>query len=319
MTSTSAMESRQRDRRRSIRQTLSAYARLSNLKVYFQWIPALVAWSLVARPFELPPGRLLALLLFVVAVIAIACAAGALDDLQGLRDGLDRQTYAEENALRAAKSKPLVQGEIGEEAAHRFALVTGGIGLSLGAVGVLVAPHHPLWLVACWLVAGYAATQYSYGLKLSYHGAGELLLGIEAVAVMLIPLFFLSGDVSATGWFEAFLLGMLFAQVTVFSSSQDAEIDRAFGRMTMAARFSQRDNSRFIAVIFATGWTVTAVGFATGALKPWLAPALLVTWAIQIIQLVHGRRERWLLARFLGWRAFDAGVAALVLVNLIVS
>ncbi len=303
---------------RGVRQTFSAYARLSNLKVYFQWIPALVAWSLLPAPFDLTTDRLSALLLFVVAVIAIACAAGTLDDLQGLRDGLDLHAYAAESALRKLSSKPLLHGEISTKAAHRFALLIGVLGLGTGVLAVLLAPHHPPWLLAWWLLAAYAATQYSYGLKLSYHGAGELLLGVEAAGVMLGPLIFLTGGVTATGWFEAYLLGTLFAQVTVFSSSNDATVDRSFERMTIAARLSPAANRRFIVAVFAVGWAVTAAGFARGALSPWLAIALTPTWGIQIAQLAQGPgRGRWLLARFLGWRAFDAGVVALVLVNLI--
>jgi 1,4-dihydroxy-2-naphthoate polyprenyltransferase len=303
---------------RGLRNTLSAYARLSNLKVYFQWVPALVAWSLLPAPLASSAGSLLVLLLFVLAVIAVACSAGALDDLQGLRDGLDSHTYSEDQPLRRTRGKPLVQGEIDERAAHRFALLVGAIGLSLGTIAVALGPHGPLWLIACWLLAAFAATQYSYGVKLSYHGAGELLLGLEAAAVMLIPLVALTGHVSPTGCFEAYMLGTLFAQVTVFSSSQDAEIDREFGRMTIAARVTPTANRRFILIVFVLGWTVTAVGFAFGALRPWLALALLPSWSIQIVQLGHsGRQGRWLAARSLGWRAFDAGVLALVSVNLL--
>ena len=302
----------------SIRGTLSAYVRLSNLKVYFQWIPAVVGWSLAAQAFHLPGRSVVALLLFILGVIATACSAGTLDDVQGLRDGLDRQTYSADDALRGLPGKPLITGEISEQAAYRFAVATGAIGFALGAVALFVAPHHPLWLVGCWPVAWFAATQYSYGIKLSYHGAGELLLGVEAVATTLIPVAFLTGGVSGAALFEAYLLGTLFAQVTVFSSSQDAEIDRAFARMTMAARLSPEGNRRLIVGVFVVGWVVTAAGFASGALDPWLLAALLPIWAIQVAQLVQGLgRKCWLLARYLGFRAFDAGFAALVVVNLL--
>src|SRR3712207_9257044 len=56
--------------RLTLGQTLSAYVRLSNLKVYFQWIPALVALSLVAAPFDLPADAVAGLALFILGVIA---------------------------------------------------------------------------------------------------------------------------------------------------------------------------------------------------------------------------------------------------------
>jgi 1,4-dihydroxy-2-naphthoate octaprenyltransferase len=317
MTTVDAVQPRPRA---GLRHTFSAYARLSNLKVYFQYVAALVAWSLVPEPFGLPAQSLLALVLFVLGVVSTACSAGTLDDVQGYRDGLDAYTYANDDALRGKPGKPLLTGEISERSAHRFAMVLGALGLALGCAAILVAPHHPLWLIGLWVVAWYAATQYSYGIKLSYHGAGELLLAVEAVAVLMIPLVFLTGRVTDTACFEAYLLGTLFAQVTIFSSSQDADIDRRFDRMTIAARLSPRANRRFIASVFVTGWTVVAAGFVSGALEPALLVALLPTFVLQGRQLVNGLgRRQWLLARYLGWRAFDAGVVAMILVNLVLG
>jgi len=304
-------------RERRLRQTLGAYARLSNLKVYFQWIPAVVGWSLAPAPFDLPPQAWLALLLFVTGVIATACSAGTLDDVQGLRDGIDQRTYAHDDALRGMPGKPLLTGEITERAAYRFAVVSGAAGLVLPALAILVSPEAPPWLIPCWALAWWVATQYSYGVKLSYHGAGEVVLALEAATFLLLAHVLVTGGASDSAWFEAYLVGTLFAQVTVFSSTQDAEIDRAFDRMTIAARLSPRANRRFIATVFAAGWAVTATGFATGALDPWLLVALLPVWALQGAQLVQGLgRRRWLVARHLGWRAYDAGFLALVVVNL---
>lgn len=304
--------------RLGVRRTLAAYVRLSNVKVYFQWIPAVAAWSLVPKPFDLPASAVLALVLFIAGVIATACCAGTLDDVQGFRDGLDQRTYADDQELRGVPGKPLLTGEITERAAYRFALVMGAIGYALGVTALAVAPHSPLWLFPCWTIAWYAATQYSYGVKLSYHGAGELLLATEAAAITLMTVTFLTGRVWDAVWFEAYLLATLFGQVTVFSSSQDAEIDREFNRMTMAARLSPAANRRLIATVFTVGWAVTATGFATGVLEPWLLVALLPCWSFQVRQLRHGLgRREWLLARYLGWRAFDAGFLALVAVNLV--
>jgi len=299
------------------RKTLAAYARLSNLKVYFQWIPALVGWSLAPAPFDLPAGAWLALPLFVTGVIATACSAGTLDDVQGFRDGIDQRTYAHDDVLRGVPGKPLLTGEISERAAYRFALASGAVGLVLPTLAILVSPGAPPWLIACWAVAWWTATQYSYGVKLSYHGAGELVLALEAATFLILAHVLVTGGLSATTGFEAYLVGTLFAQVTIFSSTQDAEVDRSFDRMTIAARLSPRANRRFIATVFAVGWAVTTAGFATGALSPWLLVALLPTWVLQVAQLLHGlERRRWLVARHLGWRAFDTGFLALVVVNL---
>jgi 1,4-dihydroxy-2-naphthoate polyprenyltransferase len=297
---------------------ISVYARLGNVKVYFQWIPVVVGWSLVAHPFGLSGAQVVALLLFIVATIAMGCSAGTLDDVQGFRDGLDQRTYAGDDTLRPTSGKPLVLGEISEQGAYRFAMAIGVVGACLGVAAAIVSPHHPLWLIALVLFTAYASTQYSYGTRLSYHGAGELLLGYLMAAVLLMPVIALEGGVSATGWFQAYLVGAMQSQVTIFSSSYDADDDRAARRMTPAARLTPKANRRFIAAVFLVTWMITAVGFATGALDRWLLVALLPMWALQVGQLVRGvGQARWLDARFLGWRAFDAGVVALVVVNLL--
>lgn len=297
---------------------LSIYARLGNFKVYFQWIPVLVGWSLSAHPFGLDSTQIVALLAFVLATIAMGCSAGTLDDVQGLRDGIDQLTYAADDTLRPTSGKPLVLGEISENSAYRFALTMGVVGPLLGILAVMLTPHHPLWLLVAVLFTAYASTQYSYGVRLSYHGMGELLLGLLAAGVFLIPLFFLDGHITATGWLEAYLLGSLQAQVTIFSSSNDAAEDRAAGRMTMAARLTPAANRRFITTVLVASWVLTTVGLALGALNSWLILAFLPMWACQAVQVRRGlMQQRWLDARHFGWRAFDAGVIGLVLVNLL--
>lgn len=297
---------------------LSIYARLGNFKVYFQWIPVLVAWSLAERPFGLDVKQALALLAFIGGTIAMGCSAGTLDDIQGFRDGIDQRTYAGEDSLRPTSGKPLVLGEISEQAAYRFALLMGAVGPLLGVAAVLLTPHRSVGLFLAIVVTAYASTQYSYGVRLSYHGAGELLLGVLATSVFLIPLVLLDGHVPAAGWFEGCLLGALQAQVTIFSSSYDADEDRAAGRMTLAARLTPAANRRFIAAVFAVSWIVTATGLTLGVLDRWLLLAFLPMWACQAVQLRRGLvQKRWLDARHFGWRAFDAGVVALVIVNLL--
>ena len=86
----------------------------------------------------------------------------------------------------------------------------------------------------------------------------------------------------------------------------------------VAADTDPKEGVPFIVMEYLRGTDADRLIRSTGALEPWLLVALIPTWTIQVAQLVQGLgRERWLLARFLGWRAFDAGIAALVIINLI--
>jgi 1,4-dihydroxy-2-naphthoate polyprenyltransferase len=311
-------------RRRSFAQTVSVYARLGNMKVYIQWLPPLIAWSLLADPFGLSAAALAALVLFMFACLAGAAAGGALDDLQGFRDGIDQQTYGAADALggfqakRDASIKPLVTGEVTDAQAHRFGIGIALVSVALGSAAILLAPGSPWWLVLLWPVWVFACSQYGYGLKVSYHGPAELLLGVVIGATVCFPLLFLEGALSWTGALQAYLIGTLLSQVTLFSMVYDREVDAAAGRRTLAVRLSPRAYRMLLVAWIATGWVVAVTGFAAGALDGWLLLAWLPVWAMQVAQLVYGVvRGDPLTARLLGWHAFDIAFVTFIAANLL--
>jgi len=311
-------------RRRTLRETLSVYLRLGNMKVYIQWLPALIGWSLVADPFGLSPAEVAALALFVLACLTGAASGGALDHLQGFRDGIDQQTYGASDVLGGyqtksdASIKPLVTGEITDPEARRFGIGIGVVSVALGTVAILIAPESPWWLVPLWAAWVLASSQYAYGTKISYYGPAELLLGIEIGAIVCFPVLFLEGALSWTGAFQAYLIGTLFSQVTLFSMIYDREADASARRLTLAVRLSPRAYRTVLAIWIVTGWAVAVTGFAVGALDLWLLPAWLPVWAMQVAQLVYGVvRGDALTARRIGWHAFDVAFVTFVLANLL--
>jgi 1,4-dihydroxy-2-naphthoate polyprenyltransferase len=311
-------------RHRSFAQTLSVYVRLGNMKVYIQWLPPLIAWSLLADPFDLSVAAVAALALFMLACLAGAAAGGTLDDLQGFRDGIDQRTYGASDAQGGfqAKSdasiKPLVTGEVTDAEAHRFGIAIGLAGVALGIAAILIAPESPWWLGPVWVLWVFACSQYGYGLKVSYYGGAELLLGVVIGATVCFPLLFLEGELSWTGAFEAYLIGTLLSQVTLFSMIYDRDVDAAAGRRTLAVRLSPPAYRILLVVWIATGWAVAVTGFAVGALDAWLLLAWLPVWAVQVAQLVYGvMRGKPLTARLLGWHAFDVAFVTFILANLL--
>lgn len=299
----------------TLSERVRTYARLAKLSVYFHWVPALVAAAMLT---SIDARTAAVLVAFVVAVVCVAASGGALDDVSGIRDGIDQYTYKPGETLRKVTDKPIVLGQLSEAQALRFAAVTGALGLVLGSAAIALAPHQPAWVWPVWLVLALAGIQYSYGLRLSYHAVGELVLGAAAAAVVCVPYGFATGTLNDTIAFEAFLTGAWFVQTTLFSSSQDREVDRRAGRLTMAARLSVRANRVFICSVFLAIWAATAVGFATGTLPVLLAIALVPCWALEAGQLFHGvGHSRWLMARAMGWHAFRLGLLALIVVNLI--
>jgi 1,4-dihydroxy-2-naphthoate octaprenyltransferase len=311
-------------RRRTLAETLSVYARLGNMKVYIQWLPPLIGWSLVADPFGLSLPEVAALALFVLACLTGSASGGALDDLQGFRDGIDQQTYGAEDVAGGpqAKSdrsvKPLVTGELTDAEAHRFGIGIAAAGIALGTAAILVAPDAPWWLLPLWPLWVLTCSQYGYGLKVSYHGPAELLLGVVIAATVWIPVVLLESELSWTGAVQAYLIGTLLSQVTLFSMVYDREVDAAAGRKTLAVRLSPRAYRLVLVTWIAIGWVVAVTGFAAGALDLWLLPAWLAVVAVQVAQIVQGVvRGDALTARRLGWHAFDVAFAGFVLANLL--
>ena len=132
-----------------LRDSFSVYARLGNFKVYIQWLPVLIGWALIADPLGLSLGEAVAVVLLMLAALCGAACGGALDHVQGYRDGIDQQTYGAEGVQGGYQTKsdpsikPLVTGEITDPAARRFGIAIGVLSVLLGTGAVLLAPQAP--------------------------------------------------------------------------------------------------------------------------------------------------------------------------------
>jgi len=321
-----ALGARRRSRRRSLRETISVYSRLGNMRVYIQWLPPVVGWSLVADPLAIPAEGVAALVLFVLASLAGAASGGALDHLQGFRDGIDQQTYGAGGVVGGYQSKsnasikPLVTGEITDPEARRFGIGSGVVAVAVGTLAIAIAPHSPWWLMVLWAAWVLTSSQYAYGVKVSYYGPAELELGVLIGSLVVFPVVFLEGEATWTVAVHAYLIGTLFSQVTLFSMIYDRDADASAGRKTLAVRLSPQAYRVLLTVWITTGWVVASTGLVLGALDAWQFAAWLPVWAMQVGQLVHGVvRGNALIARRLGWQAFDVAFVTFVATNLLIS
>lgn len=299
----------------SARERVRIYAHLANLRVYFHWAPVIVALSLLPN---VDWRAIVSIALLALGTMGVASSGGALDDVSGFRDGIDQETYKPADELRSIKGKPIVLGLVSEQQALRFAAVTGAVGAGLGLLALVVAERSTVWLALVWLLIAACGIQYSYGLRFSYHGSGELVLGGAAGGVLLVGYVASAGTLTALAAFEAGLCCLWFAQVTLFSSTNDRDSDGAAGRMTIAARTSECRNDTVIGLTFALSWLVAVA--AVTQLGPLAALSLLPCWILEVGQLRAGLGCRnWLRARALGWQAYRAGLLGLVAANLLAA
>ncbi|MDT0266547.1 UbiA family prenyltransferase [Streptomyces sp. DSM 44915] len=303
---------------RPVEGKLRAYARLGKLDVYDYYPSLAVALSAVLLPLaQFTAGAAGTLALFLAGEVFVVMAMVALDDITGYHDGSDAANYGPNHPLRDIRRKPLVAGTLTLREAHLFAWGCAVTGAGLWAASAAVAPHLPLWtglLTAGLLVV---SLQYSYGLKISYHGFQEVFLCGLGVGLVLVPHALVAGE------FVGFLLvqGVLFGcgplLFGVYSNTNDIEGDRAVGRRTVAALVSPRGNARFVGALSVGEFLVGAVASASGVAPWWFVLAMLPVTGLRARQFhlgfVAGDIMR---ARRLGFTAHRVATVLLILVNL---
>ncbi|MBW4718444.1 UbiA family prenyltransferase [Saccharothrix obliqua] len=294
-----------------------AYARLAKLDIVDYYLGVLVVWALLPADLRFD-GRVLAVAaLFLVGEVLVMAAMVALDDVTGFRDGSDRANYGPDAPARKLARKPLLTGALTERQALRFAFAAAVAGGALWLAAVVVAPHRPMWTLVLLVVTFFFALQYSWGVKLSYHGFQEFFLAALGWAVVLAPYGLAVGEVDGAVVVQALLFGLGPLLFGVYSNTNDVEGDRQVGRPTVAALTSPRGNRVFVTAVSAVEIALVLAAPLAGA--PWWFPlALLPTAASRLNQLRVGfHRGDVLRARKLGIHTHRITVVALVVVNLL--
>lgn len=264
-------------------------------------------------------GTWAALALIVAGYFLVHCAVIAFDDVTGFRDGTDAKNYRDNpSALRRLRWKPLVTGELRLPQALRFAWTCLVAGVVLLVAGLLVAPHHPLWLVVLAVVGACVSAQYSYGLKFSHIGFQELVLFLWTAELVLIPYWALTGGVTARLVVEGALFAFWLMMVSFYSNLRDLETDRGAGRLTLATFAGERNYIRILGVLAVADLVVVAVLVVTGTLPLLLGVLLSPVFAGRLVQFRRAALNRDpLLGRLLGRRLAWAGAVLTALGNLV--
>ncbi|MEO5876348.1 MAG: UbiA family prenyltransferase [Streptosporangiaceae bacterium] len=301
-----------------VRQRASVYARLSNLYFYDYYLSVLVAWSLIGTATRFDGRTLLTMVLVDLGWVCVVAATVTFDDVSGFRDGSDDRNYApQQGEQRSRSNKPLLAGELTLGQAVGFGRLTTAGGVVFWGLAYAVAPHRPVWAIPVAAFVLLISVQYSYGLKLSYHRAQELVLLLSPGLMVLLPFGLLQGHVSGLILLESYLFGLWSLLVSVYSNLNDVDGDRLSGRRNLATTLPPHSYRRVVAAITATEVLALAVAFAWGAASWWLllflAPVLLVH-ARQVRVGLIGQNH--LAARRLGITAHRVGAVVLIIANL---
>ena len=295
-----------------------AYKDLAKIDIFDDYLNVLLAWTLLSGDLA-GDGRTIAILVLMLFMqVGLVTGACALDDIAGMRDGIDPYNYAQSGKQRSRKRKPLLEGRLTERQAMRYAViaVAVGIGSLLGAYAV--AGFEPWWILPAFAALAFGVVGYSWGPKLSYIGGQEIVVVLGYATTLAITYGMVTGEVTWTVVLEGALLGIWLMQLTAFANVHDREGDRRADRVTMAVRLDERVNRLYLIGLFVLGWVVLVVGIATGELPSELAIAGLPSLAVQLMALRAGIvRGDHLRARGLGIYVLRFGVFAMLAANLV--
>ena len=297
--------------------TTRAYVRLAKLDIVDYYLGILVAGTLLPAALRLD-GRVLATSgLFLLGEVFVIATMVALDDLTGFRDGSDVANYAPDDPQRRRYRKPLVAGTLTEAQVLRFAWVTGITGALLWTAAIATAPHATWWTVLLIGVTYFFAVQYSWGVKLSYHGFQEFFIAALGWALVLAPYGLAVGSLDGDVVVQALLFGLGPLLFGVYSNVNDIKGDRRVGRPTVAALTTPRGNRNFILAVSAVEVALIVCGPLLGTAW-WFPVALLPTLLLRAWQVrIAFGQDDILRARLLGIRIHRVTVVTLVAVNLL--
>ncbi|NGO44681.1 UbiA family prenyltransferase [Streptomyces ureilyticus] len=300
---------------------LRAYARLGKLDVYDYYLGIFLALTAALFPAGAFTARqALVMAVFLAGEVAVLMAMVALDDVTGFRDGSDLANYGPDNPLRNKARKPLVAGALTVPQALRFAWVCAAAGAVLWAGAAALAPHHPLWALVTAGALFAVSLQYSYGLKISYHGFQEVFLVALGAVLVIVPYGLVTGGFSGFLMVQAVLFGFGPLMFGVYSNTNDVAGDRAVGRPTVAALVSERGNAVFIGALSVAEFLIGAVASATGVAPWWFVLLMLPATALRARQYLTGFvRGDIMTARRTGFAVHRLSVVLMTVANVVVG
>ncbi|GAA2102191.1 prenyltransferase [Actinomadura alba] len=300
---------------------ISAYARLAKIEFVRDYsLASLVVLAALAAGPGLAGHHVVTLLLFLAGQTSLFAVVATFDDVTGYKDGSDKANYvaADGTPLRPLRRKPLLTGELTLRQVERFGYLALLCGTALWTLTIVQSAHAPWWAVLAASLCLLAGVQYSWGLKLSYRGFGEVLVAGCPFVMALAPYGLAAGDLPALALVGALLFGHWQMLVSAYSNTKDISGDKAVNRSTVAVRASERGNHLFIGVLSLAEPALIFTSAAVGWAPWWFSLTMLPVLGLRIRQYTGFLRTGdALLARKRGMAAFRVGVVCLITTYLI--
>ncbi|ALG09333.1 UbiA family prenyltransferase [Kibdelosporangium phytohabitans] len=304
--------------------TIRSYARLVKFQFVLDfYLAPIIAWTALAPLLKTDGDTLVTLLFFALGQAGVLFAVMTLDDVTGIKDGSDHANYvaANKSQLRPLKRKPLLTGELTVAQAQRYGYLSLVWGAAWWLAAVLHTDHQQGWILVVTGLLLTLSVQYSWGLKLSYYGLGELVLLFSAAAFLIAPYGLATGELPALVLVEGLLFGFGQLMIAGYSNTNDIDGDKAAGRRTVAVMTSgtRYGNVVFLGLLTTANILVILVPAFAGWVPWWLPFALLPAIVLRLRQYAGFVRNQGapLVARIRGVLVFRTTVVCVLAVNIL--
>lgn len=258
------------------------------------WWPTVRPWSYTASLVPVALGASIAAYdgvfdwwLFVLTLVgSIAIQAGTnltneyYDDLKGI----DKvQVYGIGGAIQ--------KGDLPARQVLIVGLLAFALGSAIGLYLVSVAGWFIFWLGVFSVLTGYLYTAGPY--PLAYHGLGEMAVFVFMGPVMVIGSYYVQAHAVTLPVVLASLpVGFLVAAILHANNLRDLDIDRQFGKRTLATTFG-RSGANIEYYILIGGTYVSLLVTVVLGIMPWLTliAAITLPTAVRLMQRVAREHE----------------------------
>jgi 1,4-dihydroxy-2-naphthoate octaprenyltransferase len=260
---------------------LLAFARLIKPRSQAASLCTLVAMSLAWGQHE-DPRYWAVMLSFLLFNFLGGALTVVLDDMVGFEDGADQQDVVLNQKRNI--SKPLLTGDLSVADAKRAAMFLAVLEVILLACLVLLARRTGLaFLYLATLII--LVPQYSFGLKLSYWGLGEVLIASSAFACVALPVWLYTDAVTPRVMLTGALVGIPYAAHLVVANVIDYENDKSAGRRTIPVMVGLGRSYLVSGAFLLLFWALYAYGMLTHEL-----PRAALLWLPMLLSHVRFMR-----------------------------
>ena len=261
------------------------------------WWQTIRPWSYTAAVIPVVLGAVIAaydgyfdawlLLLVIAGSVAIQMGTNLSNDYYDDRKGIDKvQVFGIGGAI--------ARGELAAWKVLAAGLLAFGVGSAIGLYLVAVAGPFIFWLGLVSVLVGFFYTAGPFAL--AYIGLGEIAVFIFMGPVMVIGSYYVQARTVTPAVFLASLpIGFLVAAILHANNLRDLDIDRQFGKRTLATVLGRSGaNLEYYVLLGATYVSLTLL--VVLGVTPWLTLIALVTlpaaWRLLRIVAAESEPER---------------------------